>query len=237
MPTQPEKLAAHAEHLLDGFLSLRERWAMLSPMLSDRAVKGTYAHGHRSRGFAAIRTSLVFSCTVDIANLCTDKHIDTPSLRKIHGTLLDPNLCASLRRIYCQSADPTRHLGEPDEQLRRSLKAYAKHERDTKSAEFDQRLHQFRLGWSALEAMPTLRLFCDARDKVAAHSELHYVDGQYTPVSLASLGLKPSHFPEVIEAMQPLVEVAQNITRSAGFAWPQLDAQLAKSAKAFWTAK
>jgi hypothetical protein len=38
MPTQIEKLQAHTEHLLDGFITLRERYAMLRPMLHDKKV-------------------------------------------------------------------------------------------------------------------------------------------------------------------------------------------------------
>lgn len=38
MPTQIQKIEAHASHLLDAFITLRERYALLDPMLFDPDV-------------------------------------------------------------------------------------------------------------------------------------------------------------------------------------------------------
>ena len=92
MPTQVQKLQAQAEHLLDGFLGLSEKWALLEPMLVEKEIAAAYAGGARARGFLALRRALSLSCAVDIANLCLDTYPETPSLRKIARTLKDESL-------------------------------------------------------------------------------------------------------------------------------------------------
>ncbi|MGH7927247.1 MAG: hypothetical protein ACREQV_05590 [Candidatus Binatia bacterium] len=58
MPTELEKLQAYASHLLDDMIRLREKYAMLEPMLFDQDVAGTWGFGKRSRGFVTLQVAL-----------------------------------------------------------------------------------------------------------------------------------------------------------------------------------
>ena len=79
MPTQIERLEAHAAHLLDAFIQLRERYALLEPMLFGETVsKG--GSGKQGRGFSILKHSLFLSCSQDIAKLTLDDDNRTPSL-------------------------------------------------------------------------------------------------------------------------------------------------------------
>ncbi|MEJ2471803.1 MAG: hypothetical protein P8Y96_11900 [Desulfuromonadales bacterium] len=55
MPTQIEKIQAHSEHLLDAFLMLLERYAILSPMLFDEEICRQHGRGKKARGFEILR--------------------------------------------------------------------------------------------------------------------------------------------------------------------------------------
>ena len=62
MPTQIKKLEAHASHLLDAFIRLRERYSLLDPMLFDPDVPKARGSGIQARGFLTLRHSLFLSC-------------------------------------------------------------------------------------------------------------------------------------------------------------------------------
>ena len=80
MPTQIERLEGLASHLLDGFLALRERYALLEPMLFDSNVTANRGSGKQARGFSTLRHSLFLACVQDIAKLTTDADPKTPSV-------------------------------------------------------------------------------------------------------------------------------------------------------------
>ena len=80
MPSQVEKLRAHASHLLDAFPHLRERYAMLDPMLFVEDVPKTRGSGKQRRGFMILRHSLFLSCAQDIAKLALEHAFREASL-------------------------------------------------------------------------------------------------------------------------------------------------------------
>ena len=58
MPTQIEKLQASANHLLDAFIELREKYALLEPMLISEMVQKERGSGRQARGFEILKYSL-----------------------------------------------------------------------------------------------------------------------------------------------------------------------------------
>src|SRR3990167_6171690 len=83
MPSQIEKLEAHASHLLDAFIRLTERYSLLDPMLFDSEVPKSRGSGAQARGFLTLRHSLFLSCSQDIAKLTLDSDKRTPSIKSL----------------------------------------------------------------------------------------------------------------------------------------------------------
>lgn len=102
MPTQIEKMEAHAGHLLDVFIGLRERYALLHPMLFDQGTIGARGSGEQSRGFGILRRSLFLSCAQDIAKLSLDADERAPSILKIINALEDESLRRELEDRYAR---------------------------------------------------------------------------------------------------------------------------------------
>jgi hypothetical protein len=96
VPSRTQKYQAHAEHLLDSFIALRQRYAMLEPMLVDRSVAKTRGAGARQPGFKILRLSLFLTCAQDIAKLSLDADARTPSIRNIAAALDDLSLLRDL---------------------------------------------------------------------------------------------------------------------------------------------
>jgi len=107
MPTKIEKLEAHASHLLDIFIGLREKFAMLEPMLFDKTVVHANGSGAQQRGFLILRHSLFLSCAQDIAKLCYDRDERTPSIHKIVEALGDTTLRKTLADRYAAFVSPS----------------------------------------------------------------------------------------------------------------------------------
>lgn len=58
MPTQLEKLEAHASHMFDAFIKLRQRYSIFEPLLFDKTVVTTLGSGKRAVGFSILKDSL-----------------------------------------------------------------------------------------------------------------------------------------------------------------------------------
>ena len=233
MPSQSKKLEAHASHLLDAFIRLRERYAMLEPMLFDPEVPKQWGYGERMRGFLTLRHSLFLSCAQDIAKLSLDSDKRTPSIKNLMTSLEDFDLCKVLRENYAIWVIPSVET-ETDPEIIAALKRMELREQDERRAQFDEIFSRAKNNWAALEAEPYLTGFLTIRDKVSAHTEVHLVADKYQFVDIAALGIKWSDMRRAIETMQSLVEDLGVVIRNAGFAWDMLDEQLVKSSKAFW---
>src|SRR6266571_2219637 len=99
-PTRHEKVTAHAAHLLDAFLGLRGKYAMLEPMLFDGATIARWGAGKRSHGFQIIQGALLMSCVLDVGKLTFDKDERTPSLVRLESALGDEHLLDVLREEF-----------------------------------------------------------------------------------------------------------------------------------------
>jgi hypothetical protein len=235
MPSQSEKLEAHASHLLDSFIRLRERYSLLEPMLFDKDVPKLRGSGIQARGFSTLRHSLFLSCAQDIAKLTLDSDTRTPSIKNLMASLEDSRLCDSLREKFAVWVMPSVEA-ETDPEIIAALKQMEFRERADRRTQFDELLARAKLTWRDLSMQPYLAGFLTIRDKVSAHTEVLLVADKYQFVDIATLGIKWLDMKRAIDTMQSLVEDLGLVIRNAGFAWDRLDEQLIKSSKAFWEA-
>ena len=233
MPSQSEKLEAHSSHLLDAFIRLRERYAMLEPMLFDPDVPKERGSSVQARGFLILRHSLFLSCAQDIAKLALDSHKQTPSIKNLMTSLEDPHLCKILQEKYAIWVTPFTET-ETDLEIIAALGRIEAREQTERRAQFDEILAKAKRHWAALVVEPYLTGFLTIRDKVSAHTEILLVADKYQFVDISTLGIKWSDMKRAIETMQSLVEDLGLVIRNAGFAWDMLDAQLVKAGKDFW---
>jgi hypothetical protein len=233
MPSQIERIQAHASHLLDAFILLRERYAMLHPMLFEQEVAKHFGSYERSRGFRTLRHSLFLSCAQDIAKLTLDNDKRTPSIGNIVGALDDNTLCNSLRTSFSEWVIPSIE-NETDPEIAAAIRMWEQQEAIDRGQQFDNHLSKAKALWGELSSNSSIKGFVTIRDKVSAHTEVRLVADKYQFVDIGELGIKWSDIKAAIELMQQLVELIGLIVRNAGFAWDMLDEQLDQSAKGFW---
>lgn len=233
MPSQIEKLEAHAGHLLDAFIGLREKYAMLEPMLFDPDTTRNRGARDQARGFQILRSSLFLSCVQDIAKLTLDADKRTPSIRNLVGALDESAVVAELEDRYAIWVIPSVEE-ESDPEIAAALKRMDERERVERREQFREHLAELRDLWTKLSTAPAMTGFLTVRDKVSAHTEVRFVADKYQLVDIGTLGIKWRDLRESIESMQRLVELIGLTVRNAGFAWDSLDHQLSKASKSFW---
>ena len=233
MPTQTEKLEAYASHLLDAFIKLRQRYAILEPMLFDKTVVVTAGSGKRSMGFNILKDSLFLSCAQDIAKLTFDDDQRTPSLNNIIRALIDDTLRGTLRQQFVTWEIP---LGddETDSEILEAIKRMELREQAQRGSQFDDLYCEATGLWSALSDSSTIKSFRTIRDKVTAHTEVHLVVDKYQLVDIGTLGIKWGDMKATLEQIQRLVEIIGMIIRNAGFAWESFDEQLKRASMGLW---
>jgi hypothetical protein len=237
MRKQINKLQAHASHLLDGFLGLREKYAMLEPMLFDHGVVGKYGTGKKARGFEVIKNALFFACAQEIAKLSLDNDDRCPSIKNVVDKLHSEPLLNELREQYAVwDIDPDIEETDPDNlpALTAALKAMTQREEAERRIKFDAHVAQLRTKWETLSDSPVLMAFKTIRHKISAHTDVHLINGEYKLVNIGELGIKWGDLKDTIEALQELVELISLIVKSSSFAWDSLDDQLSKTASGFW---
>lgn len=234
MATQVEKPQAHAAHLLDGFLGLREKYAMLEPMLFDRDAVDAHGSGAKARGFKIIKNTLFLTCSQEVAKLSLDSGPRSPSAKKIVEAIEAPGLIRKLREQYAVwHIDPP--AGETDPDVLAALAAMDKREEAARRLEFDAHFADLRSKWKSLSGSPSLTAFKTMRNKLSAHTDVHLVDGQYKLVDIGKLGIKWKDLRESIESLQEVVVLIGLVVRCSSFGWDSLDSQLQKAAKGFWS--
>lgn len=232
-PSQIDRLEGLAGHMLDSYLALRERSAVLEPLLFDQSVIDCYGSGRRHRGFHALRTSLFMSCVQDIAKLVSDKDQKAPSFRNFIAELTSDSLVIQLRSRYAKRVTPLANE-ETDPEILTALKQLDAQAEEERRIEFDQHLHTLRKWWDANETGKVVQACRVIRDKVTAHTEIKFVIDKYVTVDVAALDLKWSDVKRFSKEMQEPVASIGLLIRCAGFAWEMLDRQLAIATKEFW---
>lgn len=231
---QLKKLEAHAEHLLDGILWLKERHAMFRPML-DKQVLDSRGASRKRHGFMTIRRTLFFSCVLDIANLCLDGDDRTSSITNIVRMLTrDPLLLSELRRKYSVwvSSHTAEEQADPD--VMRSIRALEQENAAKRAAEFDQRYEHLLVLWESLQPEKTLLAFKEMRDKLLAHPGLIYEDRKHKPLDIGKMGLRWDDIGAMIDRMQGVTEAIGHVARAASFAWDHADEQHQRHAREYW---
>lgn len=235
MPTQIEKLQAHAAHLLDAFIQLRERYALLEPMLFDEAVTKERGSGQQARGFRILKHSLFLSCSQYIAKLSLDDDQRTPSLSNLVRSLSDEAICAELKKTFTAWEVPLAEEAKEPE-IVEALRRMALREEAERQEQFDSLHGEAMELWSKLSTSDVIKGFQTIRDKVSAHTEVHFVADKYQFVDIVTLGIKWGDLRSTINEMQRLVELMGMLIRNSGFAWEMLDGQLSKAGQEFWGA-
>lgn len=233
MPSQIEKLEAHTSHLLDAFIDLRERYALLKPMLLQEEVLTRRGSGQQARGFLILRHSLFLSCAQDMAKLSMDDDSRTPSLRNLVHALTDETVRATLRERFAAWRIPAVET-QTDPEMIAALKRIELRGEAERRSQYDELYCQAADTWAKLSTNPSLRAFLTVRDKISAHTEVQYVADKYQFVDIGTLGIRFSDMRKTIELMQRLVELLGLLIRNAGFAWDMLDKQLSKASAEFW---
>jgi AbiU2 len=233
MPTQLERVEAHASHLLDGFLLLRERYALLDPMLFSSPVVSANGSGRRARGFRALRHTLFLACAQDIAKLISDADPRAPSIHNIAAALRDDALVATLRARYAVWVVPSIE-SESDPEIVEALRLLELGERAQRGSEFDAHLRDLLRIASELQGSQTIEAFRTIRDKLTAHTEVRFVADKYRLTDIADLGIKWRDLQTAIASLQRAIELVGMVVRNAGFAWEGLDRQLSRAANDFW---
>jgi len=233
MPTQTEKIEAHASHLLDAFIQLRQRYAILDPMLFDKTVVETQGSGRRAQGFSVLKHSLFLSCAQDIAKLTLDDDARTPSLSNNIRALSDEAFRNTMRERFAIWKIPLT-AEERDPEILEALRRMELRETAQRRTQFDELYCEATTLWASLSTSPTIKSFKTIRDRVSAHTEVRLVADKYQFVDIGALGIKWGDIKATIEQMQRLVEIIGLLIRNAGFAWDSLDDQLKRASEGFW---
>lgn len=236
-PSQADRLEAFASHLLDGYLHLRERFALLKPMHFDRALAARRGAGKQARGYLTLRNSLFLTCVQDVAKFAFDKDRDgrTPSVGLIVGKLTDDQLIESFRERYAATKWPVLN-GEGDPAVLEAVAQLEASEEEERRLEFDKHWRELQALWIALAADPALKAFKTIRDTLTAHTEVRLVGDRYAPTDIADLGIKWSDLEAAIMKLQRAVALIGFVVRSSDFAWDHLERLLTQTSDGFWAA-
>jgi hypothetical protein len=227
-----EKLVAQAGTLLDHFVGLSAREAMLDPMLDSDAVRDSWGRGDQGTGFTIIRTSLLLSCAMEIVNLTLDRDSRTASIETLIKGLRDDAVRNRLRRMFA-----VRDIGSladlPDD-VHEAVAETERHGEDRRKREFDELVEQLISGAETLQESDTLENCRTLRNKVIAHAETIYGDSGYAPLDVGALGLTWSDLRTTISELRSLVRLVTIVFRAAAFDFEMLDGQLSEASAAFW---
>jgi len=233
MPTHIERLEAHASHLLDAFIQLRERYALLEPMLFDESMPKERCSGNQARGFCILKHSLFLSCSQDIANLTLDDDDKTPSLHNLIRAITDDVIRKELQNRFAIWKIPSiEEQTEPE--IIEALHRIELREEAERREQFEKLYCEAMAIWAELSTSKKIKAFRIVRDKVSAHKEVRYVADKYQFVDIGTLGIKWGDLRSTIDRMKRLVELMGLLVRNAGFAWDMLDEQLSMASKGFW---
>lgn len=229
-----EKLEAQASQLLDGFIGLRETYALLDPMLFDREIISSRGSFGQRNGFLILRRSLMLACVQDISRLCLDGDEHAPSIPRLVAKLRNQPLRDELRRSYCVwGGEPARTESDPD--IIRLLADIAQREQSARGDEFDRHFARLLTSWDTLSNGPALAKFHTVCDQVSAHTRDHSGKHRYQLVDITRLGIELTGLQPTIQAMQEPVALIGLMVHATNFAWDSLSHQLADAAQSFWT--
>lgn len=186
----------------------------------------------RAEGFRYLTNALLYSCILDASNIALDGDRRTASIRNLVEALNDPTLVDTLREEYAVWNLVAASDVEPD--LLPLLQASEEREESERRAQFDQRLEHLHERWAEFGESSRLKSFVTMRDKVIAHRELRFVDGEYRAFNTAALGIKFGDLKAVIESLQELIDLITLLFRNASFDFEMLEQQVSRYSAHFW---
>jgi hypothetical protein len=227
------KIRGQAEQLLDLFIALREKLALLRPLAFDPGLAQRVDGGPRARGYLILRNTLLQGCVQDLVKVALDLDPRTPSVVNLVAALEDTEVRGRLLADYAVAPTLT-HVGPGDPPPPEAIEEIRSREQERLAAEFETVWTQFVPRWTTFKDDQRLTAFKTWRDKLIAHAELHHTAGKYHLVDLATLGLKWGDVDLLAAELQNLVESIGVLTRGASFAWQMLDRQLDEASSGFW---
>ena len=180
------KHRAHLLHVTNAYRGLEEKYALLDPMLFDKAL----VQKHKNRGFEVLRQALFFACVVDIVNIvCKKGGNKTPSIEGVASIFCNEEI---LKYFHCEIVNHEAFVRYPSMQEKQSQKFWEN--MGATKAKIDCLLHS-----SQMEAFETIR------DKRIAHLELKKVGGDYELLDISTLGLKWGDIKSVLSEIQIII--------------------------------
>lgn len=232
MPSDVKQLEAHVEHLLDGFITLRERYAILRPMLHDKDVVKNKGSKKQSRGFIIIRNALFLSCCQAIANLCFDKDVRCPSISQTMAKLENNLLRAEFKEKFTEWTVPV--TGEHKLEVLKLLKLMEENEKIERAVDFDKHFQELLTLWASFSILESVLSLKKIRDKVAAHTDISLINGKYKLFDISSLDLKWDDIKDTISHMQVIVDSINLLVRNSSYYWEVLDKILCETVSDYW---
>jgi hypothetical protein len=235
MREQLQKLQGHTSNLLNSFVQLRDRYALLHPMLVDERISAHYRGSRQERGYAVLLSTLFLDCCHDLANICFDHHEKTASIRNLTLALNDINL----RRYICKQHSSVRLMTEicnAEDWVAAMYKKSAATDAMTYAALFEKRFDEFNVMWAAFQNSPTHQNIKTIRDQITAHTELRRVNGEYRAVDITEQSFEWEHLKPTIETIQTFVTKLSGLIRDADIAWESFE-RVINSTAHFWDEK
>jgi|MTBAKSStandDraft_2_1061841.scaffolds.fasta_scaffold00370_30 hypothetical protein len=232
MRSQIKKMQGHTEHLLDSFIDLKEKYAMLKPVVYNEELRNQFS-GSRLHGLNIMRNILFLSCSIDIANICLESGTNSASIAKIMSTIVDKQIVDKLRESFADRELLPASNNEAEIPTDVLLMHHEKRKNEYRNI-FDKSFFKLNDLWSSFIQSGVPNKFRMIRDKIAAHKELRFENGKYRPIDANALGIRWKDLDAAINTIQQLIEHINNIVRRAGFAWDHFEEQLEKASRGFW---
>jgi len=216
--------------MLTEFLQLKERYALLHPMLFDSRIEFQHQALMKRRGFDTLQRSLFLSCCLDIYKLTLDQSSQASMTRCIHD-LKNPKLIPLIRAQYIK--DELKTCTGSDDPIVAPIEQALVPERTIKfGKDFDKRRVEVIAAWKQILHGGTFALCKTVRHDLVAHT--HLGRAAFEPIDIQKLGIDFSELKPAIDLMQGLIEQLGGLIHGTGFAWDQLERTVTGAADDFW---
>jgi len=216
--------------LLTEFIQLREKYALLHPMLFDNRVEFQHNVLRKRRGFETLQRSLFLSCCLDIFKLTLDRSSDA-CMSKSMSDLDDGKLNASLKAHYI-AAELKIYEDDEDPVVAAIDRSFATDRAVEFGRAYDERREGVIEAWGQVEQGATFAKCHHIRHNLVAHTRL--AGAYFDPIDIRALGIEFIELKPAIDLMQALIEELGGLIHSSGFAWERLSQNLTGAADDFW---
>jgi hypothetical protein len=227
-----EEMKQQFSILLDVFLVLQQKYAILNPMLFSVDTVEEFGGKSRANGFNIVKNSLFYSCILDIHNIAKDKDSRTSSVRNFMKELTNEELVDYLREEFAKTAfHPVVSIG-PEEV---DFSFYQEKRYKENIATFNENYERLQTDWQSFSKSSQMRSFKTARNKLIAHVEVVESENGLSITDISELGLKWGDLKSTIMKLQNIMELLNCIVRNTSFAWQYYEEQLEKISSDYWT--